>query len=116
MIRLKRVYDETDQTDGLRILVERLWPRGMTKERARVDQWLKDVAPSPELRTWYGHDVTRWAEFQERYRAELAANPAVAELRRTVQREAVVTFVYAARDEEHNSARVLKAFLENAAA
>ena len=110
-IRLKRAYEEPAERDGLRILVERLWPRGLSKERAAVDVWLKEVAPSPELRKWYGHDPAKWEEFQKRYRAELEANEsAVAELRRRV-REEPVTFVYAARDEERNSAAVLKEFL-----
>jgi uncharacterized protein YeaO (DUF488 family) len=110
-IHLKRAYEEPAESDGLRILVERLWPRGLSKERAAVDVWLKEVAPSPELRKWYGHDPAKWEEFQKRYRAELEANEsAVAELRRRV-REEPVTFVYAARDEERNSAAVLKEFL-----
>ncbi len=112
MIRLKRVYDAPLPDDGVRILVERLWPRGMTKERAHVDRWLKEIAPSAELRAWYAHDVAKWDEFQRRYEAELARNPAVAELRSILDHERVVTFVYAASDAEHNSARVLKAFLE----
>jgi uncharacterized protein YeaO (DUF488 family) len=110
-IRLKRAYDEPSPDDGQRILVERLWPRGLTKERAAVDLWLKDIAPSPELRRWYGHDPARWEEFEERYRAELDANPdRVAELRRRL-RHGPVTFVYAARDELHNSALVLRDYL-----
>ncbi len=116
MIRLKRVYDTASADDGVRILVERLWPRGMTKERAHVDRWLREIAPSAELRAWYAHDVANWDEFQRLYEAELACNPAVTELRDIVDRERVVTFVYAASDEEHNSARVLKAFLDRTTA
>ena len=112
MIRLKRVYEPRGKDDGFRILVERLWPRGLSKQRAQVDLWLKDISPSPELRTWYGHEVNKWEEFQRRYVAELRSNPAVKQLRALVREKKVVTFVYAARDEEHNSARVLKAFLE----
>jgi uncharacterized protein YeaO (DUF488 family) len=111
-IRLKRAYDPPNSDDGVRILVERLWPRGLTKERAAVDFWFKDVAPSPELRRWYNHDVSRWEEFQKRYRAELRKNvEAVEELRRKC-RARTVTFVYAARDDEHNSALLLKDYLD----
>jgi uncharacterized protein YeaO (DUF488 family) len=104
-IRLKRAYEAPDPDDGLRVLVERLWPRGLSKDRAAVDLWIKDVAPSPELRRWFHHDPARWDEFQERYRAELRQEKdAIEELRRAYAGKAV-TFVYAARDEEHNSAR-----------
>jgi uncharacterized protein YeaO (DUF488 family) len=112
MIHLKRVYDSPSKDDGFRILVERLWPRGLSKPRAQVDLWLKDIAPSPQLRTWYGHELTKWEEFQRRYRAELQNNPALKQLQRLEQDKPVITFVYAARDTEHNSAQVLKAFLE----
>ncbi|HTP11132.1 MAG TPA: DUF488 family protein [Anaerolineae bacterium] len=111
MIQLKRVYEPPAEQDGFRILVERLWPRGMSKPRAQIDLWLKDVAPSPALRTWYSHDLSRWAEFEQRYRAELRQNPAVDSLRQLLKEKRTVTFVYAARDEEHNSAVILKAFL-----
>jgi uncharacterized protein YeaO (DUF488 family) len=112
MLRLKRVYDEPSEADGERVLVERLWPRGLTKARARVDLWLKDVAPSPELRKWFGHDPARWAEFVTRYRRELRGQTeAVAMLRRKAKKGRV-TLVYGAKDEEHNSAVVLKAFVE----
>jgi uncharacterized protein YeaO (DUF488 family) len=111
-IHLKRAYEEPSRDDGTRILVERLWPRGLSKERAAVDLWLKEIAPSAELRRWFGHDPARWKEFQKRYSAELDANPdAVAALRRKI-REGPVTFVYAARDEEHNSALLLKEYLK----
>ncbi|MBX6314377.1 MAG: DUF488 domain-containing protein [Isosphaeraceae bacterium] len=110
-IRLKRIYEEPSPEDGLRILVERLWPRGLSKQSAAVDLWLKDVAPSPELRKWFGHDPEKWEEFQKRYGAELDANQeAVAELRRKIQ-EGPVTFVYAARDEQHNNAVALREYL-----
>lgn len=112
MFKLKRAYEEPSAEDGLRVLVERLWPRGLTKERAAIDLWLKEIAPSPELRKWYGHDPAKWTEFQKRYRAELRENAeAVEQLRRT-GKEGTVTLVYAARDEEHNSALVLKKLLE----
>jgi uncharacterized protein YeaO (DUF488 family) len=112
-IRLKRAYEKPAPDDGLRILVERLWPRGLTKERAAVDLWMKDVSPSPELRRWYGHDVAKWTEFGERYRAELKQNTSGVEELRQKCKSGTVTFIYAAHDEEHNSARLLKAFLEH---
>jgi uncharacterized protein YeaO (DUF488 family) len=111
-IRLKRAYDEAAKDDGLRILVERLWPRGLTKERAAIDLWMKEVAPSPELRKWFNHDFAKWNEFKKRYLAELAENNAeLDELRKKCQAESV-TFVYAARDEHHNSALLLRDHLE----
>ncbi len=111
-IRLKRAYDEAAPDDGLRILVERLWPRGVTKERAAIDRWLKDVAPSQELRRWYSHDIAKWNEFKKRYAAELDQNKtAVGELRKRCRAE-TVTFIYAASDEEHNSAVLLKEYVE----
>ena len=112
MIHLKRVYEPPSKDDGFRILVERLWPRGLSKQRAQVDLWLKDISPSPQLRSWYGHEVTKWEEFQRRYRAELRNNVAVRQLQELLQEKQVITFVYAARDTEHNSAQVLKALLE----
>jgi uncharacterized protein YeaO (DUF488 family) len=112
MIRLKRVYDTPAQQDGYRILVERLWPRGLSKPRAQIDLWLKDISPSPELRAWYSHDPAKWEQFQERYVAELERNPAVGQMRQLLKEKGTVTFVYAARDEQRNSALVLKNFLE----
>jgi uncharacterized protein YeaO (DUF488 family) len=112
MLRLKRAYDEPAKDDGERILVERLWPRGLTKARAKIDAWMKDVAPSPSLRKWFAHDPAKWEEFQERYCNELREHvDAVDELRKKAKR-ARVTLVYAARDEEHNGALALKTFLE----
>ena len=111
MIHLKRAYEEPSENDGLRVLVERLWPRGLTKERAAVDLWLKDVAPSPELRKWFGHDPARWEQFQERYRQELREKEDAVRLLKQKAKEGPVTLVYAARDEEHNGAVVLQRFL-----
>ena len=106
-IRLQRVYDPPGAEDGTRILVDRLWPRGLTKERVHMDHWLKAIAPSDELRHWFGHDPAKWPEFETRFRAELAANPApVAELERFC-RAGRVTLLYAAHDTEHNNAVVL---------
>lgn len=111
-VKLKRVYDAPAEEDGLRVLVERLWPRGLTKEKAQVHLWLKDIAPTASLRKWFGHDKDKWPEFQRRYRAELQQNSqAVAQLRKLC-REQPVTLVFAARDSDHNSAVVLKHFLE----
>ena len=112
MIQLKRVYEEPSDKDGLRVLVERLWPRGVTKERAAVDLWLKDVAPSPELRKWFGHDPARWEQFQERYQKELRKQEEAVQLLKQKGKEGTVTLVYAARDEEHNGALALKRFLQ----
>lgn len=113
-IQLKRIYETSAHDDGLRILVDRLWPRGVTKIAAHVDLWLKDIAPSPALRTWYGHDPARWDEFKRRYFAELEQrDAAVAELRDLAATQAV-TFVYAAKDTAHTHALALKEFIERA--
>ena len=112
VITLKRVYEPPGREDGLRVLVERLWPRGLTKERAAVDLWLKDVAPSAELRKWFGHDPARWKRFQERYRRELREKADAVRLLKQKAKEGTVTLVYAARDEEHNGALVLTRLLQ----
>lgn len=114
MIHLKRVYEPPSDEDGFRVLVDRLWPRGVSKERAALDLWLKEVGPSDALRKWYGHVPERWPEFQERYRAELTANDAFAELERVAKEHDVVTLLFAARDEERNEAVVLRDLLEGA--
>jgi uncharacterized protein YeaO (DUF488 family) len=111
MIRLKRVYDRPSRVDGTRILVERLWPRGMKKAELALDGWSKDVAPSAELRRWFGHRVERWEEFRRRYRAELKANPRTWAPILDLARGGTVTLLYSARDEEHNGALVLRDFL-----
>jgi len=110
-VQLKRAYDKPSPDDGQRILVERLWPRGLTRAKARIDLWLKDIAPSPELRKWYARDVDKWSEFKKRYRAELRANPEGVAHLRDIARQHPITLVYAARDEQHNSALVLKDYL-----
>jgi len=107
-IRLKRAYDPAGPEDGTRILVDRLWPRGLSRDQAKVDQWLKDVAPSADLRRWFGHDPAKWAEFRKRYEAELARNPSLEELRALIRRERRVTLLFGARDVEHNNAVVLR--------
>lgn len=110
-INLKRVYEPPAAEDGTRILVDRLWPRGLTKEKARVDLWLKDIAPSTELRKWFGHDPARWAEFKRRYRAELSHDTEQVAQLKAETKKGRVTLVYGARDEEHNDAVVLLDYL-----
>jgi uncharacterized protein YeaO (DUF488 family) len=113
MIQLKRAYEKSSSKDGERVLVERLWPRGLTKRKAAVDLWLKDVAPSPELRKWFGHDPAKWKQFAQRYRKELRGANESVELLRRKAKHGTVTLVYAARDEKHNGALALKRFLEH---
>jgi uncharacterized protein YeaO (DUF488 family) len=110
-IELKRAYEAPSGGDGLRVLVERLWPRGLTTAEAAVDHWMKDIAPTPELRSWYGHRPDRWPEFRRRYRAELRGNQAAVESLRALCAGQQVTFVFAAKDEERSSATVLKELL-----
>jgi uncharacterized protein YeaO (DUF488 family) len=113
-IKIKRVYEQPDKDDGKRILVDRLWPRGLTKEKADVDLWLKDIAPSTELRKWFGHDPDRWEEFKERYRAELEEASKMGVLRDIAKwaREENVTLLFGAKDTRHNDAQALEAFVE----
>jgi uncharacterized protein YeaO (DUF488 family) len=112
MLKIKRVYEDAQASDGVRFLVERLWPRGIKKEELKMKAWLKDVAPSPDLRRWYAHDTTKWQEFQQRYRAELKSNPDTWHPILESAQQGDVTLLYSARDTEHNSALVLKFFLE----
>jgi uncharacterized protein YeaO (DUF488 family) len=112
VIQLKRVYEKSSKEDGFRILVDRLWPRGLTKERADVKLWLKDVAPSTELRKWFGHDPNKWKQFQARYRKELKEKKDDLKLIKQKAKEHTVTLVYGARDQEHNEALVLQRILE----
>ena len=114
MIKLKRVYGDKDEADGQRILVERLWPRGITKEKAATDLWLKEIAPSPELRKWFSHDPQKWQEFQKRYAAELAAQKENLALIREKSKQGTVTLLYSSHDQEHNNAVALKKYLERA--
>lgn len=106
-IRIKRIYD-APAADGLRILVDRLWPRGVSRESAQLDEWLKPVAPSDDLRRWFGHDAAKWPEFRKRYLAELDQNPAFSELQELIRPAAAVTLLYAAKDPERNNAAVLR--------
>ena len=115
MLRIKRVYEDTESSDGTRFLVERLWPRGIKKEKLKMKAWLKDAAPSQVLRKWYGHDVEKWEEFQRRYRAELESHPDAWSPILDAARHGDVTLLYSARDVEHNSARVLREFIEQQA-
>jgi uncharacterized protein YeaO (DUF488 family) len=111
MIVLKRVYEEPDKKDGYRILVDRLWPRGLTKERVAADEWLKDLGPSTELRKWFGHDPKKWDEFKKRYQMELhEKHDILHEIKKKAQKH-TVTLLYGARDEVHNEAVVLKEVL-----
>jgi uncharacterized protein YeaO (DUF488 family) len=110
-IHIKRAYEEPDREDGTRILVDRLWPRGLTKEKARVDLWLKDVAPSTELRKWFAHDPTKWAEFRSRYIEELKRNSEQLSLLRQEAAKGTVTLVYGAKDQQHNEAVILQRLL-----
>ena len=111
-MKLKRVYLPAEETDGYRILVDRLWPRGISKEKAKIDLWLKEVAPSNELRKWFGHDPERFNEVTERYKAELQASGALEDLHQAIQEHPNVTLLYAAHDEQHNNAVVLQELLE----
>ena len=114
MIRTKRTYDAPARSDGRRILVERLWPRGMKKEALAADAWMKDVAPSTQLRKWFGHRVERWEEFRSRYRAELDANRAAWEPLLEAAKRGTVTLLYSAHDTAHNGAVILSEYLRGA--
>lgn len=114
MLRVKRIYTPPEDADGIRVLVDRLWPRGLSKEAARLDAWLREVAPSPELRKWFNHEPGKFPEFAKRYEAELAREPAASELARIWQwaeSGRPVTLLYAAKDEQHNHALVLQGAL-----
>src|SRR5689334_7615755 len=107
-LKIKRVYEPPDKDDGVRILVDRLWPRGLTHEKASIDLWLNDIAPSTELRKWFGHDPNRWEEFKIRYLGELKGKGEQIRLLKQELDKGVVTLVYGAKDEEHNEALVLQ--------
>jgi uncharacterized protein YeaO (DUF488 family) len=112
LLKTKRAYEPAEPSDGIRFLVDRLWPRGIKKEKLEMESWLKDVAPSPALRKWFAHDPAKWKEFQRRYRAELESNPRAWQPIFEAAKQGNVTLLYSARDTEHNSAILLKAFLE----
>lgn len=111
MIQTKRIYEEPATSDGYRVLVDRLWPRGVSKDKAKIDEWLKEVGPSDELRKWFSHDPVKYPEFKKRYEKELAANPTFAELQGVVKAHDTVTLLYSAHDTEHNQAVVLLGLL-----
>lgn len=113
VIKLKRAYEVPESGDGFRVLVDRLWPRGVSKSLARIDLWLKEIAPSTELRKWFGHDPSKWATFRDRYFHELDNNPKAVEQLREPVRHGMVTLVYGAKDQEHNDAVALKEYLES---
>jgi uncharacterized protein YeaO (DUF488 family) len=113
MIRIKRIYEQTAEEDGFRILVDRLWPRGLSKKKAKVDLWLKEIAPSSELRKWFSHDPDKWEEFKKKYEQELLTKqPLLKEIRQMETQEETVTLLYSAKAMEHNNAVALKAILE----
>jgi uncharacterized protein YeaO (DUF488 family) len=112
MLKLKRAYDPPAREDGRRFLVERLWPRGVKKSALRLDAWLKDVAPSTELRKWFSHDPRKWLEFQKRYRSELTQHPEAWDPIAHAARQGTVTLIYGARDPQRNSAAVLRDYLK----
>ena len=112
MIRVRRVYEPADPADGFRVLVDRIWPRKLKMEQAAIDLWLKDVAPSPELRKWFGHDPAKWDEFRKRYASELERNPDTVRFLNEKSRSGMLTLVFAAKDAEHSNAAALKAYLE----
>lgn len=116
-IKLKRAYDEAAKNDGFRVLVDRLWPRGVSKDDADIDLWIKDLAPTDELRKWFGHDPDKWSEFHTRYTKELdALGDALEPLRDAVKKHGTVTLVFGAKDTEHNNAVTLKDYLESKSA
>ena len=111
-VKIKRVYEEADKADGKRILVDRLWPRGLSKEKANIDLWLKEIAPSTGLRKWFNHDAQKWPEFKQRYIAELQQNSAAVEQLQAALKEGTVTLLYGAKDQEHNQAVALRELLK----
>ncbi len=112
MVKLKRVYETAAKSDGFRVLVDRLWPRGVSKRKAKIDLWIKEIGPSNELRKWFGHKVERWPQFKKRYKAELRRNKYISgDLYNIIKKHKLVTLVYGAKDEKHNQAVVLKEYL-----
>ena len=113
VIRIKRVYSAYSKSDGFRILVDRLWPRGLTKQVAQVELWMKEIAPSNELRKWYHQDMTQWALFRKKYLEELKHSTSLADLKSACGKHSVVTLLYGSKDEEHNHALILVDILKN---
>ncbi|MCL5746686.1 MAG: DUF488 domain-containing protein [Patescibacteria group bacterium] len=112
MVKIKRVYEEYDKKDGYRILIDRLWPRGLSKEKAHIDFWFKEIAPGNSLRKWFGHDPKKWEEFERRYDQEISNNKEFAKLKQLIKEKKSVTLLYAAKDTEHNNAVVLLKFFK----
>ena len=112
MVKTKRVYDHASRDDGKRILIDRLWPRGIKKDEAKIDEWMKDIAPSDELRKWFAHDPAKWPEFKKRYINELKKKSELVERLRAEAKKETVTLLFAAKDVEHDNAMVLKEFIE----
>lgn len=112
MIKIKRIYDPASPKDGKRILVDRLWPRGIKKDEAKIDEWLKDIAPSNELRQWFSHDPSKWEEFKKKYKKELKNKPEILKMTKEKAKISTITLLFAAKDMGHNNAVVLKEILE----
>lgn len=112
MIKLKRTYEKPNKDDGFRLLIDRLWPRGLSKEKAKIDLWLKDVAPSDVLRKWFAHDPKKWNAFKAKYKKELGGNKELLDKIRKIEKDkGVITFLYSAKDEDHNNAVILEEVL-----
>ena len=112
MIKIKRIYNPPAAGDGFRVLVDRLWPRGLTKEKAKVDLWMRDISPSNDLRKWYGHDPDKWAEFKKKYLGEIKEKKEEFDLLRKRAKEGTVTFLFSSKEEKLNNAHALKEFVE----
>lgn len=110
-IKLKRIYEKAEKSDGQRVLVDRIWPRGLSKQAANIDLWLKDIAPSTALRKWFAHDPQKWSEFKKRYFKELSKNPETVKQLRSLVRRGTVTLVFGAKEEKYNNAVALKQYL-----
>jgi uncharacterized protein YeaO (DUF488 family) len=113
VVKIKRAYEEPGTSDGIRILIDRLWPRGKTSEALRVEEWMKDVAPTVELIKWFGHDPAKWLEFKQKYKKQLELKGAMLDKLKQISRKGTLTLVYAAKDAEHNNAVVLKEVLDS---
>lgn len=112
MIKTKRTYEDPEESDGYRVLVDRMWPRGVSKDDAEIDYWAKDISPSDELRKWFGHDTEKWVDFKKKYKKELKDTGELKKLKDLVEEKKKLTLVYAAKDTEHNNAEVLKEVLD----
>ncbi len=112
MLKIKRIYDPPSASDGKRILIDRLWPRGLSKDKARIDEWMKEIAPSDELRKWFGHDPEKWQEFRKRYKYELRGKNELILKLKLASKKGTVTLLFSAKDENSNNAAVLKEVLE----